>query len=112
MSGNPKIDELKDGLFQVSMLLYKEYVRYVDAGNARIYVINDMYDNMAKFETKEIDGQSADALGIMAIKARFNSMQDDYIKTQDSDMKYRLSEKMNTLSEAVTILEELSKKDV
>lgn len=99
-----KLNELRDGIFQVAMLLYTEYAKYMGEGDARTCVFNDLVEKARKFTDQDISGSSPNTIAVDIIKAKKNALLDSYKNAKTADEKYRLTEQIEKLDDVIKIL--------
>ncbi len=92
-----EIDQLRDGIFQMEMGLYKAYAKYLSPSEAKYRAYLDVIDQASKMGSGSMPAVSYIERLIDNIKAA-------YKKTADSNTRYELAADIDTLESALNII--------
>lgn len=104
MDNIQKLNELRDGVFQVAMLLYSEYVKYMSEADARACVFNDLIDKAKAFVEKPIDDITPDTIVAKALENKSKQLLATYKTLRTADEKITTMDNIEALEKAAKIL--------
>ncbi|HLO11130.1 MAG TPA: hypothetical protein VK190_02615 [Pseudoneobacillus sp.] len=104
MDNIQKLNELRDGIFQVAMLLYTEYVKYMSEADARTCVFNDLVEKAQTFVEKPINNLSPEAIVVKTLEEKHKELFATYNKTKDATKRYELMQQIEKLDDVIKLI--------
>lgn len=102
-----RIQEFRDGIFQVAMHLNKEYEKYLDVKDARQCVINDLMDAVKKFNGKDVqqDNSHKGVQAITILKEKLEVANKAHKASKSEQKRYELANTIESIQRTIEFLE-------